>query len=164
MTDTPNIVLISVDSLRADHLGCYGYDRPTSPRLDQLAAEGALCERVFCSGLPTQPSHTTLYTGQHPITHGIVAHGGKARLPKHAPFLPELFLESGYTTCAVDTLVRERVWFSRGYEYIIDPSIKHVFYASITAEELNEKAITWLKTVPKGPFFLFVHYWDVHYP
>jgi len=164
MKDRPNIVLISVDSLRADHLGCYGYPRPTSPRVDQLAAEGALCERVFCPGLPTQPSHTTLYTGQHPITHGIVAHGGKAKLSKSAPFLPEILMQNGYTTCAVDTLVRERIWFARGYEYIIDPSIRHVFYASVTVEELNERAIRWVKTVPNGPFFLFIHYWDVHYP
>jgi arylsulfatase A-like enzyme len=119
---------------------------------------------VFCPGLPTQPSHTTLYTGQHPITHGIVAHGGKAKLSKSAPFLPEILMQNGYTTCAVDTLVRERIWFARGYEYIIDPSIRHVFYASVTVEELNDRAIRWVKTVPKGPFFLFIHYWDVHYP
>jgi len=164
MSDRPNVVLISVDSLRADHHGCYGYHHPTSPRLDQLAAEGALCERVFCPGLPTQPSHTTLYTGQHPITHGIVAHGGKAKLSKSAPFLPEIFMQNGYGTCAVDTLVRERIWFTRGYEYIIDPGIRHAFYASVTVEELNERAIRWMRTAPTGPFFLFIHYWDVHYP
>jgi arylsulfatase A-like enzyme len=73
-------------------------------------------------------------------------------------------MQNGYTTCAVDTLVRERIWFARGYEYIIDPSIRHVFYASVTVEELNERAIGWVKTVPQGPFFLFIHYWDVHYP
>ena len=71
---------------------------------------------------------------------------------------------NGYTTCAVDTLFRERIWFGRGWEYIIDPSLHHLFYASVTQEELNDRAIHWMKTVPKGPFFMFIHYWDVHYP
>jgi arylsulfatase A-like enzyme len=94
----------------------------------------------------------------------VVAHGGKAKLGRGTPYLPEILLEEGYTTCAVDTLFRERIWFGRGYEYIIDPSLHHVFYASVTQEELNDRAIHWIKTVPKGPFFLFIHYWDVHYP
>jgi arylsulfatase len=164
VSEAPSVILISVDSLRADHLGCHGYRYPTSPRMDRLAAEGALCERVYCPAIPTQPSHTTLYTGQHALTHGVVAHGGKATLSRSAPFLPEIFLQNGYSTCAVDTLIRERIWFARGYEHVIDPSIRHVFYASVTAEELNDCAIRWMRTVPAGPFFLFVHYWDVHYP
>lgn len=164
MTREPNIVLISADSLRADRLGCYGYRRATSPFLDGMARRGALCERMFAPAIPTQPSHTTIYTGQQPIRHGVVAHGGRAKLAKTAPFLPELMLEAGYATCAVDTLIRERTWFARGYEYLIDPSIKHAFYASVTCEELNDRAIRWIKTAGAQPFFLFIHYWDVHYP
>jgi arylsulfatase A-like enzyme len=164
VTREPNIVLISADSLRANHLGSYGYHHDTSPFLDGIAARGARCERMFAPAIPTQPSHTTIYTGQHPIKHGIVAHGGRAKLAKTAPFLPELLLEAGYTTCAVDTLIRERTWFARGYEYVIDPSIRHAFYASVTCDELNERAITWMKSAGKQPFFLFIHYWDVHYP
>ena len=75
MTDQPNILLITVDTLRADHLGCYRYHRPTSPYIDAIAAGGALCENAFCSAIPTQPSYTTLYTGQHPIRHGIISKG-----------------------------------------------------------------------------------------
>ena len=164
MQEKPNIILISADSLRANHLGCYGYSLPTSPNIDAFASQGALFEKVFAPGIPTQPSHTTIFTGQHPVTHGIVAHGGKAKLGRGTPFLPEMLLENGYTTCAVDTLFRERIWFGRGWEYIIDPSLHHLFYASVTQEELNDRAIHWMKTVPKGPFFMFIHYWDVHYP
>jgi len=164
MTRQPNVILISADSLRADHLGCYGYSQPTSPQIDAMATRGALCENMFCPVIPTQPSHTTIFTGQHPLTHGVVAHGGKAKLGRGSPFLPELFLESGYTTCAVDTLFRERIWFGRGYEYILDPSIHHIFYAAVTQEELNQRALQWIETVPKGPFFMFIHYWDTHYP
>ena len=164
MNDQPNILLISSDSLRADHLGCYGYHRDTSPNIDALAADSVLCEKMICPVIPTQPSHTTIFTGQHPLTHGVVAHGGQAKLGRTSPFLPEIFLESGYTTCAVDTLFRERIWFGRGFEYIIDPGIHHVFYANVTQEELNDRAIKWIQTVPKGPFFMFIHFWDPHYP
>jgi len=164
MQAKPNIILITADSLRANHLGCYGYPLPTSPRIDTLACQGVLFENMFAPGIPTQPSHTTIFTGQHPVTHGVVAHGGRAKLARGTPFLPEILLEEGYTTCSVDTLFRERIWFGRGYEYIIDPSLHHLFYASVTQEELNDRAFHWIKTVPKGPFFLFIHYWDVHYP
>jgi arylsulfatase A-like enzyme len=164
MQERPNIILITADSLRANHLGCYQYPLPTSPHIDKLACEGVLCENMFAPGIPTQPSHTTIFTGQHPVTHGVVAHGGKARLTRGSPWLPEILYEEGYTTCAVDTLFRERIWFGRGYEYIVDPSLRHMFYASVTQEELNDRAIHWIKTVPKGPFFMFIHYWDVHYP
>ena len=134
MQEKPNIILISADSLRANHLGCYQYPLPTSPNIDRLACQGVLCENMFAPGIPTQPSHTTIFTGQHPVTHGVVAHGGKAKLGRGTPYLPEILLEEGYTTCAVDTLFRERIWFGRGYEYIIDPSLHHVFYASVTQD------------------------------
>src|SRR6266511_1115681 len=146
----PNILLISVDSLRADHLGCYGYHRETSPRIDALSRQGALVERLFCPGIPTYPSYTTLYTGQHPLTHGILAHGGQAKLSKQAPFLPEILVEAGYTTCAFDNLIRGRPWFGRGYEYYIDPSVRHtVLTVAVTSEDLNGRAIPWLRT-PDG--------------
>lgn len=164
MTPKPNILIIAVDTLRADHLGCYGYQRPTSPRIDALASEGVLGERLFCPAIPTYPSFTTLYTGQHPITHGIVAHGGKAQLDKEAPFLTQLFLEAGYTTCAVDNLNRARPWFARGYEYFIDPSVRRTLLLGVTCEEINHRAIPWLRTHADEAFFLFIHYWDPHWP
>ena len=74
MTRPPNVVLLTVDTLRADHLGCYGYHRDTSPYIDAFSQEGVLCEGMYCSALPTQPSYTTLYTGQHAVRHGIVGH------------------------------------------------------------------------------------------
>lgn len=164
MNARPNIILISADSLRADYLGCYRHPLATSPNIDSMARNSVLCENMFCPVIPTQPSHTTIFTGQHPLTHGVVAHGGKAKLGRSAPFLPEILLQQGYTTCAVDTLFRERMWFSRGYEYIIDPSLHHVFYANVTQEELNDRAIHWIKNIGRTPFFMFIHYWDAHYP
>jgi arylsulfatase A-like enzyme len=162
--DRPNIILIVVDTLRADHLSCYGYPRPTSPRIDALAEEGVLCERHFCNAIPTQPSFTTLFTGQHPVTHGVLAHGGKTQLAKDAPYLSQHLLAGGYTTCAIDNLVRERQWFCRGYEFYIDPSVRRPLLLGVTCEELNSRAIPWLRAHAAEPFFLFIHYWDPHWP
>ena len=159
-----NILMLAVDTLRADHLSCYGYPHPTSPSIDKIAQEGILCEQLICPGLPTEPSFTTLYTGQHPITHNIVSHGGNATLDRKIPVLPELLLNAGYTTCAVDNLVSNKAWFGRGYEFYIDPSMKRGARLMVTAEELNHRAISWLKAYGSEKFFLFIHYWDPHTP
>ncbi len=159
-----NVVLITIDSLRADHLGCYGYRHSTSPNIDRLAAQGALAENLFCSAIPTHPSYTTLYTGQHAIRHKIVAHAGKNVLAREAPFLPEFFLHEGYTTCAADNLMRNRLWFGRGYEYYIDSSLKRPLIVNVTCEDLHARVVPWLRNHAGEPFFLFLHYWDTHYP
>ncbi len=165
MDTKPNILLISVDSLGAKHLGCYGYQRATSPHMDALASEGVLSERLICPAIPTLPSYTTLYTGQHPITHNIVSHPCDNELDREAPFLPWHFLRAGYTTCAVDSLMRTRLWFGRGYEFYIDPSLRHtMLYLAMTCEDLNARAIPWLRAHASEPFFLFIHYWDPHWP
>jgi arylsulfatase A-like enzyme len=159
-----NVLLLSIDSLRADHVGCYGYARDTSPTLDRLAAEGVLFERCFVAGLPTHPAYTTLYTGQHPIRHGIVSHGGTAELAPNTPLLPQVLLEAGFTTCAVDNLARAKPWFGRGWEFYIDPSQRRKLSLLVSAEDLNARFIPWLKAYGDQPFFAHVHYWDPHTP
>src|SRR5262245_20124101 len=108
-----NIVLISIDTLRADHLSCYGYPRLTSPHLDRIAAEGARFTECFSTWIPTHPAHTTMLTGQDLIRHQIVAQGGKAQLNPDIPTLAELLAGEGYFTAAADNLGR---WFSRGFD------------------------------------------------
>lgn len=164
MHEKLNIVLLTVDSLRADHLGCYGYDQPTSPFVDELAAQGVLSERFIAPAIPTIPSYTTLLTGQLPITHQIVSHMGRVPLDRDAPSLPEAFLEAGYATCAVDNLWRQRPWFGRGFEFIVDPSVRRNLLLSINCDEVNHRAIPWINDHIDEPFFLFLHYWDPHYP
>jgi arylsulfatase A-like enzyme len=164
MTIKTNVLLITIDTLRADHLGCFGYHRSTSPNMDELASKGVVCENMFCAAIPTHPSYTTLYTGQHPIMHGIIGQGGKTILAKEAPFLPEIFIRSGYTTCAVDTLLRDRSWFGRGYEYYIDPSLRRILRLNVTAEEINSRAIPWLRNHCEELFFMMLHYWEPHAP
>jgi len=162
--ERPNVILVVVDALRADHLSAYGYPRATSPNLDALALSGVLCESMYCAAIPTQPAFTTLHTGQEPITHGILAHGGRAELARKTPMLAEVFLSAGYTTCAIDNLMRERPWFGRGFEYVIDPSLRRILHLGVTCEELNARAVPWLRAHAAEPFLLFIHYWDTHTP
>jgi arylsulfatase A-like enzyme len=159
-----NVLLIAIDTLRADHLGCYGYQRNTSPSLDALARQSVLFEKFYTPAVPTQPSYTTMYTGQYPITHGIVSHGGEVSLSERAPFLPELLQRAGYTTCAVDSMRAMKPWFARGYEFYIDPSSRLSHRHAATCEDVNSRSLPWLRQHAEEKFFLFVHYWDPHTP
>ena len=108
-----NILLISIDTLRADHLSCYGYPRLTSPRLDRIAGQGVLFADAYSPHIPTHPAYTTLFTGKDAWSHQIVPHATPRELdPKHR-LLSELLQEQGYFTASVDILGR---WFSRGFE------------------------------------------------
>src|SRR5579885_816106 len=117
----PNIVIIAIDSLRADHLGCYGYQKATSPAIDALADESAVFERAFAAGIPTMPSSTTLLTGLHPYRHGVVGHAGARQLCAEVLMLPQVAHQHGYLTAACDNLVVQGggrgTWFARGYDY-----------------------------------------------
>ncbi|HCR19673.1 MAG TPA: sulfatase [Candidatus Latescibacteria bacterium] len=157
-----NFLLIGIDSLRADRLGCYGYPRATSPFLDRMAEEGVCFDNFYAPGIPTQPSFTTLFTGQLPTTHGIVAHRGRWTLDVQAPFLPELLSRAGYSTVAVDNLAdHHQGWFSRGFEQYINPREKGTFPS---CHAFNAVAMEWLTQNRTKPFFMFVHYWDPHTP
>lgn len=159
-----NILFIVIDTLRATRLGCYGYDKPTSPAIDHLASEGARFARCFAPGIPTTPAHTTLYTGLHPITHNIVCHGGRVDLDRKIPVLPELLQRAGYTTAAVDNLYDIKPWLARGYEFYINPSHRHRLRLMMSCEEVNARAIPWLKAHGHEKFCLFLHYWEPHTP
>lgn len=157
-----NILLVICDTLRADHLGCYGYQRDTSPNLDALAAEGMVFDQMMTPAIPTQPSFTTLYTGQHPLTHGIVSHGGKAELRPGSPWFPEDLQRAGFLTAAVDNLYSMRPYLSKGFEFYIDPTHRAGNRLNATAEMINQRAIPWLRAHARDDFFLVVHYWDTH--
>jgi len=155
-----NIVLIAIDTLSARHMGCYGYEKNTTPFMDEYAKEGVLFKSLYCQAIPTQPTFTSLYTGQYAITHGIVSHGGTRTLDKSAPFFTEILQRNGYTTCAVDNLSKHKPWFVRGYEFYINPWPKES--SRITCERYNARATAWLKSHASEKFFLLVHYWDPH--
>lgn len=159
-----NILLVAIDTLGARHMGCYGYERNTTPFLDAYARDGVLFESLYCQAIPTHPSFTSVYTGEYAITHGIVSHGGTRSLGKTGPFLPEVLQSNGYTTCAVDTLGLQKDWLRTGYEFYISPRQRTRYTQAITCEEYNARAIPWLRHHADEKFFLFVHYWDPHTP
>jgi len=159
-----NIIFIVIDTLRASRLGCYGYDKPTSPTIDRLASEGVRFARCFAPGIPTTPAHTTLFTGLHPLTHNIVTHGGSVDLERSIPMLPELLQNAGYTTAAVDNLYDIKPWLARGYEFYINPAFRHKLRLLVSCEEINARAVPWLKAHGHEKFFLFLHYWEPHTP
>jgi arylsulfatase A-like enzyme len=159
-----NILLISLDTTRADHLGCYGWRRNTSPHLDRLAEEGTVFEQCFSPSIPTHPAHTSMLTGCDVMRHQVVAQGAKTELSPNVPTLAELLKAHGYWTGAADNLGR---WFSRGfdlyegYQWARDPEggwRKGEAVTRTALRVLNEAA------AQEKPFFLFFHYWDAHTP
>ena len=159
-----NILVIAIDTLRADHLGCHGYARNTSPNIDRLASEGVQFDTMIAPAVPTHPSFVTYNTGQYPITHGVVAHGGTRGIPRRSPWLPALLQRAGYTTCAIDNLGDWRLGFSHGFEFYIDPMHRQELSINSDNRLINERAIPWLEQHAREKFFLFVHYWDPHTP
>lgn len=159
-----NIVLIAIDTLTARHMSGYGYERKTSPFMDEYANGQALFESCYCQAIPTHPSYTSTFTGQYAITHGVVSHGGGRDISWKVPFLPAVLRANGYTTCAVDNLYDHKEWFARGYEFYINPQIRGEACHNIPCEHINSRAIPWLKAHAKEKFFLFIHYWDPHTP
>lgn len=159
-----NVLLVSLDTTRADHLSCYGYARLTSPHLDRFAAEAILFEECFSPWIPTHAAHTTMLTGQDVFRHQIVAQGGRAQLDASIPTLAEILSDAGYFTAAADNLAR---WFSRGFQRYEGYSwVPDEHGAWRKGEAVNATALRLLKECaaqPK-PFFLFVHYWDAHTP
>lgn len=159
-----NILLLSLDTTRADHLGCYGWHRNTSPHLDRLAEEGTLFEWCLSPHIPTHPAHTTMLTGCDAMQHQIIAQGAKTELSPDVKLLAELLKERGYWTGAADNLNR---WFSRGfdryegYQFAPDPEGGWRKGEAVTRSALrvlNEAA------AQEKPWFVFVHYWDAHTP
>src|SRR3954451_9542570 len=100
-----NIVFISMDTMRASRLGCYGYKKPTSPYMDRIAEQGVLFERAYAADIPTEVMHTGIFTGKIGLTTGIVSHGSSlTQLPKSTAWLPTLLRSAGFNTAAVDNL------------------------------------------------------------
>jgi len=158
MSPKPNIVLIVVDGLRADRLGCYGYQGGTSPYLDSLAAAGAVGESFFASTIPEYSSFATLLSGVHPVGHEILSNETTAEFPGEFPFAQEIFIKSGYTTCGISSLRQARAWFGRGLEFSINPALLCARPEEVTAHKLNAHANLWIQGHVNEPFFFFIHY------
>ena len=160
-----NVLLVSLDSLRADHLGLYGYHRPTSPNLDAWAADAVVADAMICSAVPTTPSHTSTLTGWTSLTHGLVSHRGGLDPRPGYPWVPSILHDHGFLTGAVDNIKRLLPWYTLGFEDYIDPSRRFRHVWSVPLEVLNQRTLPWLREhAGREPFFLFVHGWDTHTP
>ena len=177
--DRPNVLLISLDTVRADHLDIYGYERPTSPNLARFAERATLYERAHTTAPWTLPAHASLFTGLYPPEHGsqMVRRAPDARphaaLPLAAELttLAEVFQAAGYRTAGV---AANFLYFASRYQ--LDQGFGHSEVlpgktGSSVAPALlvNERAIMWLRSEgtngsEKRPFFLFLNYMDAHAP
>lgn len=164
----PNIVLILVDTLRADHLGSYGYHRPTSPNLDRFAAENLKFSRAIAASPWTSPSVASIFSGLYPSAHGVADHTGKGKsnqISRYASVLSDEILtlaealqSSGYATSAVigNPWISESLGFAQGFDHFVTLNRRPAAEVSVAGLELIAKA--------SEPYFLYLHYMDPHEP
>jgi arylsulfatase A-like enzyme len=168
----PNIILLTADSLRADHMGAYGYARPTTPHLDRLAAESVRFEYAFAPISFTVPSLASLHTGKYPREHFMQLKNGNADFQHTDPALAARLKAHGYQTAAfVSNLLLERArsQMDKGFIHYDDtlPDKRKEgveIWPCRTAPETTAAVLQWLKTQAKPPFFLWVHYIEPHGP
>jgi arylsulfatase len=165
----PNVLLITVDTLRADYLGSYGFDWPTSPRVDALAAEGVLFERAIAASSSTVPAHATILTSRYTREHTIGHRNGDSTLSDETS-VAEIFRGAGYATAAFvgNYLLRRGTGLARGFEVYDDEltrtELNRRDYYERIAGDTNQRALRWIAEVDDVPFFLWVHYQDPHGP
>lgn len=155
-----NLILISVDTLRADHLGCYGYQRGTSPEIDRWAAAGTVFADATAAGPWTVPSHMSMLTGVYTRTHGM--DGWEQSLPEDVETLASHLQARGFATAGIVnvSLLSQKRSFDRGFQnFTVVPEAKEPRGATKT---ILSGAIPWLREHRQGPFFLFLHFYDVH--
>lgn len=163
----PDVILVSIDTLRADHLSSYGYERQTSPFLDSLAADGVRFAHARSASPWTLPAHTTMLTGQLPATHRVV--DDSLSLSDSVPYLPAVMSEAGYSTGGfVSTLYVSKMFgFQRGFDHFDDFGIeteKENLRGETVAGDVIDRALAWWSGQPaEQPVFLFLHFYDVHY-
>jgi len=185
----PNILLIVIDALRADHLSSYGYGRPSSPGIDRLAAQGVLFEHAFSTSSYTLPSHASIVTGLYPNQHGV--EWGTSHAMEVHPTLPQVLQTRGYRTGAFSG---NTYWFTREHGFgkgflhfedffhtVTDMILRTAYgrilskgllgrlgYQDIPARkhatDINRAVLRWTDRDTAHPFFVMINYMDVHDP
>ena len=160
----PDLVLVTIDTLRSDHVGAYGYARPTTPRIDALAASGVRFDRAYAQAPWTLPSMASLHTSLPPLRHGAV--GNNSVLAGDVVTLAEVLRDSGYRTLGVVShqFLGTKHGLSQGFEVFDESQIVDV--DDYSAEGVTRAALAHLAepdTPELEPFFLWVHYFDPHY-
>ena|GEM_PF-1354273 len=179
----PNVVLISLDTVRADHLSCYGYDRPTTPNIDRIAEEGIIFTSAMSTSSWTKPSHASLFTSLYPSVHGAI--GSSYRMIPACKTMAQYFRELGYTTLGIISAppLNSSFGFDRGFDvyddytfdldrdfnlFLRDMSESHEqglgSPTGFTGSLITDAAWALLRNLAaeERPFLLFVNYYDAH--
>ena len=180
----PNVLLVVVDTLRADRLGCYGFREDTSPNVDRLASDGILLEKMICQVPQTLPSFCSILTGTHPVTHGVRVNGFFS-LSSRAVTLAEILRDEGYRTGAflAGFPLDSRFGMDQGFDTYSDEMVSHRTMLGLneqddgsfdwlghdtgsfenTADVVTNRFLRWLDDNGDEPFFALVHYFDPHH-
>jgi len=165
----PNIVLITLDTTRADHLGCYGYSKNTSPNIDKLAKNGILFRHAFTPVPLTLPSHCSILTGMYPSTHNV-HNNGLYQLNQNFFTLPEVLKEKGYQTAAFISsfTLDSRFGLDQGFDYYDDQfnqneALKN-YRSERNAAEVYNAFLKWFQQRSSEKFFCWIHFFDPHLP
>jgi len=167
----PSLVFVTIDTLRADHVGAYGYAPAETPSLDRLAQRGVLLEDAVVQVPQTRPSHVSIFTGRHPYEHGV-RDNYSAPLDARTPTLASLLRGRGYDTAAFIGAypVSRSSGLAHGFATFDDPfeATEGVSVRDVRTErrgsEVVDRALAWLVRPRTSPFFLWVHLFDPHAP
>jgi arylsulfatase A-like enzyme/Tfp pilus assembly protein PilF len=173
-TDQPNVIVITIDTVRADRMGFLGSKRGLTPHLDALALQSVIFENAYSQAPLTPVSHATILTGTYPRFHGVRDFG--SRLPDFPPYLPELLRARGYRTAAfVSSIILDPTnGFAPGFERGFDTydagfhrgkrGESRIGSMQRRGEDTTARALGWLEKDPHTPAFLWIHIWDAHDP
>ena len=153
-----NVILISFDTVRADHLGAYGYTRATSPNVDGLAAKSLVFDRAISQAPWTLPAHGSMLSGLYPSRLGVLRYPASRVLSDQNTVLPEVFKAAGYATAGFTGggFVSDHYGFNRGFDVYTSKGRRY--------EHNLDDTLDWLSTHKDKPFFLFFHGYDAHRP
>jgi arylsulfatase A-like enzyme len=167
----PNVVLITLDTVRADHLGCYGHKGIKTPHIDGLASDGVLFQKAYTPVPITLPAHASLFTGTYPMVTGMHDFSGN-RLSPDQPTLASLLRAQGYSTAGIvgAAVLDSRFGLDSGFDYYYDEfdfsrlDEQNLDAMERPADVVTDRALAWLGQNSSKPFFLFVHLYDPHHP
>ncbi len=165
-----NLILVTIDTLRADHLGCYGYGAVKTPNLDAIAARGALFENAVAPTPLTPPSHASMFTGQYPNVHGVRNTGGFV-LQSSSITLAEVLRDRGWDTAAFvgAAVLKKMIGLDQGFAVYDDEMPKPSAadqreYPERPAGAVVDRALAWIEKQSGRPYFVWVHVFDPHIP